>query len=584
MTATDFGRIPLTIVEIDQQQCTLDYGVGACGAVVGVTGTRKCYNTLATCQFKSAYVETPITLRFAKSHADIPIDNYIIPSLRAIKTSPTRINIGGRKNRDAPLGRRAEISVTFKDHPHSDIIVDKYVDERTHDPFSTGTFWAKWLKRNPYYNNWAIRIKEGYVGESLTEMNTRHYIIEKINGPDSKGNVTIKGFDILRRADGDKAKAPELSPGKLFSGISAGAATLTVTSASLTDYTGYSANVLRINEEVIRYTAVTENSEGNLVFTGLTRGTDGTEAQTHDADDTVQACIEYVNAEPWAVVQDLFINSSGIDPSYINYTDWTTEATTWLGGMTVSRLLTEPEGVDKLVGELCEQCSMFVWWDEIDQEIKLRTIHPAIGEIPLITEDLSLLQNEASIKERPELRASEVWVSFHPRNQILDLSKRESYRQTIARIAAENPYSERRVYEVMSPWLDIEAQVDLLTFRILARYRNPPKYLSFALDPKDRHLRVGDPFDIEYRGFVDDLGEIEPQRYQVISAHESPPGEKIIYEAQKFDYAIDFKAAFWMIDAAPIYSLASETEKTTGGFWANDDGRMNNGDQGYVWS
>jgi hypothetical protein len=347
-------------------------------------------------------------LKFVDSHADLPSGEYLIPSVKGVTTSPTRINPGGRTGRDKPLGRRSECAVTFIDHPHSDNLVDPYVSTRGYDPLTRSTFWAKFLKRNPYHIGWNMRVREGYVGQALVDMQVRNYVVDKIEGPDSRGNVTLKGVDILRLADNDKAQCPALSRGKLLADISAAATSLTVTGGTLAEYTAYSTNAVCIEKEVIRYTSVTTDANGDLSFTGCTRGQDGSTAEDHSAEDTVQACIEWSSVAPWLVAKNLLVDFGNVPTAWIPYTDWTTEAGTWLSGLVVSRLLTKPTGVTDLLGELQEQCLFYIWWDERAQQVKFRAVKPVSGTVPLITEDMNLVQNGTSIKVHPEYRASEV--------------------------------------------------------------------------------------------------------------------------------------------------------------------------------
>lgn len=587
MTAPEatFGRIPLVFVEIDQEVCSRVYGTAPCTAAVGVTGATKCFNTRASCQDAANYAAAalPITLRFSEAQADLPSGTYVIPSVKGVTTSPTRINIGGRAGRDKPLGRRSECTVRFIDHPHSDNQVDPYLADRSYNPLERGTFWAKWLKRNPYHYNWPMRIREGYVGQTLAEMQVRNYLIDRIDGPDSKGSVSIRGVDILRLADNDKAQCPALSTGKLLADITDVATTLTITGGTLAEYTAYSTNVVRIEKEIIRYTGISEVA-GNVVLTGLTRGSDGTTAEAHNADDSVQACKEWVSQVPWLVAKELLVNFGEVPTGWVPYTDWTAECGTWLSGLTVTRLISEPTGVTTLLGELCEQCTFYLWWDERAQQVKLRAVRPVTEEVPLLTEEFHLLQNSVSLKPHPEYRASEIWVSFLQRNMAEKVDQRDNYRRTNARIDASNFYGDRRVYEVFSPWLQTQTHVDMLTYRLLARYRNPPVYLNFSVDAKDRSLGVGDVFDLQYRGFSDLTGETETVRYQVISAHESPPGEQIKIEAQKFDFDIGTRYGNWMANTAPVFTAATELEKATGTWWTGVDGRMLDGSIGYVWS
>ena len=588
MSADDFARIPVTVLEIDQDFCQLEYGTSPCTAELGVTGDRKCYNCLATCQDTENYDPAPLTLRFSMRDRAEGFDEYVIPSIDSVRTDPTRINVGGRRGRDKPLGVRAQGIVTLTDHPHSDLIVDKYVTERDFDPMERGTFWSKWLRRNPFYVNRPMRIREGFAGQALEDMQVRHYVIEKIEGPNSSGGVTITGQDVLRLADDDKAQCPRLSSGTLLTGIDDTQSTMTVTGDTIESYQQLDTKAVRISDEVIRYDEVTENLDGDLEFTGLVRGSDGTEATDHDAEDTVQGCAEFMNEEPWEVARVLLTEFGNVDEQFINFSDWVEEAERWLTGFFVRRLLTEPEGVTELLGQLSEQCLFFIWWDERVQEVRFRAVAPVIGAVPLITERGNLLRDSVSIRVRPEQRASEVWASLLLRNAVETGDERKNYRRTRARIdptaSSQDEYRERRVYEVFSPWLVNNAQVDLLTFRLLSRYRRPPEYLSFSLDIKDRELDVAEVFDVEYRGFVDDTGATQPVRYQVISVHESPPGERIKIEAQRFDFGAFDNFGNWMVESAPVYTEATDEQKDFGTWWANDDGKYSDGSDGVRWA
>lgn len=587
---TEFTRIPVTIIELDQDFCTRDYGVAPCTAQLGVTGQRKCYNTRATCQDPENYNAEPLTLRFSMRDRAEQFDEYVIPSVDSVRTSPTRINVGGRSGRNKPLGVRAEVTVTLTDHPHSDLIVDKYVNERDYDPMDLGTFWGKWLRRNPFYVNRPLRVLEGFAGQSLAEMQTRHYVIETIQGPNSNGAVTIKAQDILRLADDDKAQCPRLSSGTLLNPIDSTQTTMTVTGDVISSYQQLGTWAVRIGDEVIRYGAVSVPAGGgDLTFSGLVRGSDGTEPSAHDAEDTVQGCAEFVDEVPWEVARVLLTEFGNVPSGFINFAKWIEEAERWLTGFFVNRLLTEPEGVTELLGQLSEQCLFFIWWDDRVQEVRFRAVAPVIGEVPRLTEQGNLIRDSVSIKVRPELRASEVWASLLLRSAVETDDERKNYRRTRARIdptaASPDEYGERRVYEVFSPWLVNDAQVDLLTFRLLARYRRPPEFLSFSLDVKDREMvDLAEVFDIEYRGFVDDTGATRPVRYQVISMHESPPGERIKIEAQKFDFEISQNFGNWMVSAAPVYTQASESELQAGIWWSDVDGAMSDGSTGWVWS
>lgn len=580
----DFERIPVTVVEIDQDRCALTFSQGACPA-----SGEPCYNTRATCQALSAYtLGEPLTLRFSMNDRAEGFNEYVIPSVSSVRTDPTRINIGGRRGSQKPLGIRSQAMVNFVDHPHSDQLVDPYVSQRTYDPIERSTLWAKWLVRNPYYQNRALRIKEGFAGQSLAEMQTRHYVIEKIEGPDSSGSVKLKAQDILRLADDDKAKAPALSNGVLTAEFDEDfTGDFIVTGGTLAEYTAYNTSAVRIGDEVIRYSSITQLGNGDLQFNGITRATNGSEIQSHDAEDSVQACLQYTNANPWEVIEDLLVNFGNVPSEFINSAEWAAEGQQWLASYPLTRLLTEPVGVTTLIGELSEQCLVYIWWDERQQRVRFKVIVPALDPVPVLTEQNDLLADSVSIKVEPDQRASEVWVNFLPRDATEVGDERKNYRRTRVRVdataASEFEYRERVVYEVFSPWLVNDTQTSLLALRLLSTYRDPPKYLSFALDIKDRDIAPSDSFDIEFRGFVDESGLPARVRYDVISSHESPPGERVKIEAVQSLYGVNKKYGRWAPDSVPNYSAATDDQRGRYIFWADDDGEMTNGDDGYQW-
>ena len=161
------GRELLTVVELDQDSCSLTYGEGACTAALGVTSDRKCFNTRATCQDPEHYDRTIKTIRFCKIGQVLP-NVPCFPLLSKTSIAPTEINPGGSGRSSGPLGKRARVTLDFIDAPSSDIGIDPYVTEREYDPLGRGTFWSKWLSRNPFYNNRAIRVLEGYVGQGIS--------------------------------------------------------------------------------------------------------------------------------------------------------------------------------------------------------------------------------------------------------------------------------------------------------------------------------------------------------------------------------------------------------------------------------
>lgn len=124
----------VTVIEIDLPTCANTYGVSPCAAVLGSTGTKKCFNCIRTCQDRANFVETITTIRFCEPTASV--DFYLadgtpkvtIPSMRSIQFTPALVRPG------IDVGMRETVNVSFVDHPHSDAGLDNYLADRSTDP------------------------------------------------------------------------------------------------------------------------------------------------------------------------------------------------------------------------------------------------------------------------------------------------------------------------------------------------------------------------------------------------------------------------------------------------------------------
>jgi len=580
------GREPVTVIEIDQDFCEHRYGTAPCAAQLGITGEAKCYNTRRTCQDPENYSPIVKTLHFCKPGERIPEEVYCIPSVASVSTAPTVINPGGGDSNKGPLGTRASVRVVFNDHPHSDHVVDPYVAERGHDPMQRGTFWSKWLARNPYYNNRVIRIREGYQGQALADMVTRTYLIDKIDGP-NQGRVTITAKDVLKLADNDKAQAPRPSRGELLQDYADDEeiTALRITGAEASEYPA--PGTVRVNDELMTYTGVTTISPSEIQLTGITRATDGSELGSHDAGDRVQLCLRYTRVRPDILAYEWLTEYGDVPQEWIPLEDWEAEASLWLLPFEMTGLVTEPTGVDDLLSEITEQALFYIWWDERAQLIRLAALKPPIFEdVPQIDDDRHIIGGSAAVAQDPQARVSQVWVFWGQRNPTEKLDKESNYRRLRVRadLEAESPaqYGEQRIRKIFSRWISSEAQAVNLSVRLLNRYRNNPRSLTLALDAKDRHFWTGDVVDVTHRSVVDFSGAPVQTRYQILSAEETEPGHTVEYRLEVYEYGPDLRFGRWMAVDSPDYEDATPEERLTGAWWADEDGKVN-GNDGYRW-
>lgn len=199
----------LTYVEIDIDRCSRTYGVAPCTASIPTTGSRKCFNSLGTCQDRSNFNDTGVTLRFAVDASYLPADIECIPCIRSVDYSPATLSLGG------DLGQRASLKISLKDHRDSDTGPngDPYLSDRSYNPFTQGTFFGKFRARHPYLRGRSLRLIRGAVGDALADMETRHFVIDSIDGPLPDGSFAVIAKDPLKLADAERAQAPVASNG-----------------------------------------------------------------------------------------------------------------------------------------------------------------------------------------------------------------------------------------------------------------------------------------------------------------------------------------------------------------------------------
>ena len=288
----------LTYVEIDVDYCSLAYGSAPCTAMLGVTGESKCFNSLVSCQDRINFDNAHATIRFAVPTDYLPSDIDCIPSIKDISFTPAVISLG------EDLGMRASLSITFEDHRHSDTGpgFDKYHAERSYNPYERGTFWGKFRARQPFVTGRPLRLIRGKVGQSLAEMETRHYVMESFDGPTPQGTYRLVAQDILKLADNDRAQAPILSQGLLAANIDADDAALSALPSGIGNSEYPASGYLCIGgKEIVSFTRSAD------AFT-ISRGQLGTEAVAHTADERLQLVLRYEGEDPANIIADLLEN------------------------------------------------------------------------------------------------------------------------------------------------------------------------------------------------------------------------------------------------------------------------------------
>ena len=517
----------------------------------------KCYNTRTTCNDVQSYSTTTRPFRFISSDylirppAGASIDDYHAwPALIDVKYSPARIEPG------KGLGRRGKCTVTIQDFVDTDRYADPYVDDRSWDPTDRGTFWPRFLKRHRYYQGRLMKVRTGYLGDpfSWNDFETRLFVIESITGPDANGRVTVTGKDILKLADDERAQAPAPSTGVLASGIND-----SVTTITLDDSSGYaSSGTVRIGDELITYSG---NSSNQL--TGCTRGTSNTTAQSHNASDVVQQCLVWNDKPISDAIYELLNTYADISSSYLDKVNWDIEADTWLGGHDLTTIISEPTGVKKLLEEITEQCLCYIWWDEVDQLVKLQGVRPA-DDATAINDDDNVIAESISVSEDPDQRLSEVWVYYDIIDPTGDYDEPRNYRRHQVNIdaAAEgaNQYDETRVRQIFARFFDAtnSSQALQLGGRMIARYRDNPRIITLSMDAKDSGIWLGDVVSLTTDALRDSYGEKEAALLQVVEVKEDQAPSGTVYQYRLQDFFFRSRYCFISPSGTVDYASASD--------------------------
>lgn len=441
-----------------------------------------------------------------------------IPSLEGVNVTPAKIAPG------ESIGTRAAISCTFKDHLH----------KFDTDEFTAGTFWTKFRARYPTLQGETLEVLTGTPDQALADMETREYVIDSFQVSADSASVTAK--DPLVFLQGKAAQAPDVNSGEIDTAIAPGDGSLTLSPAGIgdTEYTA-SGKLCLGGSEICSFTRVGD------VCTLTARGLnlDGT-GQDHDAGTKVQTVLEYSNATPSEIISDLLNNYTDVDPSWIDSTDWETQVDDYIGRL-YSAQITEPTAVSKLLDELCEQVGLIIYWDDLEQQIRLKPLAPNTSAESIDTD--RMLADSFSVTEQHDKRVSQVWTYYAQRDPTKKLDEVNNYRRIAIGIADnEADYNQVAIKKVFSRWIDLTKRTtaERLNDMLLARYKVPPRVLGFDLFKTGESLPdLGAHLQLSHWRLVDGQGIETPLNAQVIQARVSDDRTQYLSEEVNFDGGFD---------------------------------------------
>lgn len=113
--------------------------------------------------------------------------------------------------------------------------------------------------------------------------------------------------------------------------------------------------------------------------------------------------------------------------------------------------------------------------------------------------------------------------------------------------------------------------------------------VTFVVDPKDDSQWTAEFVRINTRYIQDENGLPLERQYRIIEVEELLTKAGVRYKYVATQTQLDGRAGGWAPDEDPVtvpypdYTDASEEQRIRA-FWSDDDGKMADGDTGYVWT
>jgi hypothetical protein len=601
---------PVEIIEIDFDYCDLSYETGDCEAVLGSTGQRKCFNSWFTCQDKANFTKGVKTLRFVNPRSSFPRINGYFPVLDSVNAVTSSVNIAGNNPRLGTLGKSGKVTAKLKDFVYHDRYTDKYVNDRIsgtaqvggvgYDPEDRGTFFTKFLIRNPNYAGRAMRLiyaniepipnsgtfyllteagdyllKEdggrviigGSSINTLEGLRTRNLILTEIK-VDNNHNVTIQAKDVLSTLA--ETTCPVASTGYLLEDINATQLSLTLGPPGIGGTIGDPGEYGDSGRIVIGSEVISFSSRSGDVLTLSSRAI-RSQGASHSSGDTVQLVKSFSDKNVAEVLDELLREFTTIDSTYYNTVENAAEVSRWASSLKVNADIVKPTKVSELIGELAI-LGASIWVDDFNQKIKLRMNHPLdlTETATTITDDNAI--KDISKEDRDEERITRLYYNYVQSDISKDPKDKFNYDRLLAIVDTDaeniNGYGEERAREIVCRWLNIgnDTAVRLISKRILQRFKTAPQYYNLTVDALYNNLGLTDVIDVTSDIVTDDTGLETPKKLQIIQKSETMSGHEVKLVAQTYEFQDSYGFIMDNSFDGTVYADASDEAKDTGCF------------------
>lgn len=372
-----------------------------------------------------------------------------------------------------------------------------------------GTFLGKWQSRNVFEGR-EIRIKKYRISPNIDLVNDAETTFYLTKGLTSNGNAgfTLSFSDELSRVEFNRAQYPNNDPGSLRLAINNAVTSIPVD--SVTDWLLKTPPyVVRVENELMTVTSVTDNQMSTASLTVATRGNDigtpnfttllsQTRNEAHDSGDEVFICDHADDKNIANVLQDILL-AVGMPSSVIPIADWLTEIAIWHPSNKISTVFYKPQDADKALLTVLQAYMLDMWYDPVAQEIMLKAISEWQTADATLTEGKEIDFQTLKVRDEESLRFSRAFIAFD-KKFITDPEEAGSYSRGAFSInttlETEAFYGDPKLKRFNnSPIIDKDG-ADLLCVRYVQRYGLLPRRYQWTTQERFRTFNVGDVVNV----------------------------------------------------------------------------------------
>lgn len=508
------------ILEIDLPVIT-----GAC-TINGEPG----YGTPLSCD--EAWEGEYHTYKFTRESAPIMDETRVFRCIKSISEKTPEIKSG------KGLSSRGSVTIVVRDFvgdPNPDApAVNGTIKEQ-------GTFFGKLYARQVVAKKKArLKLFRGAGGGGVnfnysdSGAQIRHYLMESIKN-NGNGTWTISMKDELSMLNKDEKVWPVNNGGYLRQAITEASTTLEVDPD--TDYLAAKNNsangvfFIRVGDEFIKVTDVSDSGTASATLTverSATIYAPGSgvlltlnEVDEHDSGDEVFLCQLSDNERIDDLLYRMLVDS-GLDPVYINLSDWQTELDDWLSNIVINTIWSTSEDLSDQIDLVLANHMLDMWFDQVARKVRLSAVSSWKGAVGIIEEGRQIKYQTLRIKPQEELRVTRA-IAVYGKKRLADSDDVENYRKadvySLPNLTAPELYGEHKDIQFDPSHILNAESATLLTRRTVNRFSAQPEEYSWQTDERWLDFKVGDVVDIISSSVQDFAGNgtVRVKRAQITS-------------------------------------------------------------------